>query len=219
MKIKSANENNNTTNKRVERIITCAICGQQKKHYAKGLCHNCYKAQAHRDKVGTIVKYCAMCGNRIYRTSNITDNEIYCSLCRQEASKNTNQDKKNKMLKKYRKLYKNYPEVVTDVTLHIWEDYLLGLQQTEVARRNHTTRQNVNDIIMRIKRKLNEKVKKDKDLHKTIKQKQDINKENLEKILLTATSQDLNFILQYLKSNQSTNNIKDSNDTDIQKVG
>ena len=215
MKMKTKNE----TNKRVERIITCAICGQQKKHYAKGLCHNCYKAQAHRDKVGTVIKYCAMCGNRVYRTSNIADNEIYCSLCRQEASKNSNQDKKDKMLKKYRKLYKKHSEVVSDVTLHVWEDYLLGLSQTEVARRNHTSRQNVNDIIMRIKRKLNEKAKQDKDLHKMIAQRQDIDKEDLETILLNATSQDFKFMLQYLKNNKSTTNTEDSNDSNMQKVG
>lgn len=197
--------NSKTEKRKVEKkgkIIKCSMCGEEKVHYAKGLCGNCYKTQLHRDKVGTVVKVCSSCGGRIYQTSNVAKNETKCSICRLAEGKTKNQDDKEKMLRKYKKLYKKYPEVVTPVTLHIWEDYLLGHTQTEVARRNHTTRQNVNDIINRIKTKLKMKQKQDKNLQNLITQRNDIDKKDLEQVLLNVTAQDLKQMIQTIKESQ-----------------
>ena len=191
----------NKTKKQGKTII-CSMCGKEKQHYAKGLCGNCYKAQLHRDKVGTVIKICSICGNRIYQTTNVSKNENKCSICRLAEGKTKNQDNKEKMLKKYKKLYKKYPEVVTSVTLRIWEDYLLGLTQAAVAQKNHTTRQNVNDIINRIKTKLKAKQKQDKVLHDIITQRNDIDKKDLEQVLLNVTAEDLKQIVKDIKETQ-----------------
>lgn len=168
-----------TKKQKKEKIITCPSCGEEKKHYAKGLCANCYKVQSHRDKQGTQIRYCVICGKRVYVTEK-SANEHICSMCRIAREELKNNKLKKQMLFKYRKLYKDFPDVVSEVVKPLWEDYLSGYNQIEVAKRNGTTRQYVSDLIKRIKEKLNTEEQKKMDITS-----------NLDQIMITMDGVDI----------------------------
>lgn len=188
--------------KKQEKIIICPSCGEEKKHYAKGLCANCYKVQAHRERKGTIVKYCSECGKRIYSTENTEGNETKCSICKilEEGTKSKNE--KERVILKYNKLYSQFPEVVTEATQIIWEAYLSGKSQIEIAKEYGTSRQNVSGVIKRIKEKLNHRREVEKELVKIMSQGNYDRREMIETILLTASTQDLRKIADELKQKQ-----------------
>ena len=188
--------------KKQERIVVCSLCGEEKKHYAKGLCANCYKVQTHRERKGTVVKYCSECGKRIYSTENTEGNETMCSICKVLAEGIKNKDKKDKMLAKYKKLYSQFPEVVTEATQDIWETYLSGKSQIEVAKIYETSRQNVSGVIKRIKEKLNHRREVEKEVVKIMATGNNSRREMIETILLAATTQDLKRYADELKQKQ-----------------